>query len=88
MAQNSKSFFKVALTPNTDMPQWAQEMYSQDPDVFMVDGLYSEYYAQNSFQKNIHTQNYKHWRRKVNEQLNADGFIRPISDEARIAILN
>ena len=67
MAQNSNSFFKVALAPNTDMPQWAQEMYSQDPDVFRVDALYSEYYAQNSFQKNIHTQNYKHWRRKVNE---------------------
>ncbi len=88
MAQNSNSFFKVALTPNTDMPQWAQEMYSQYPDVFRVDALYSEYYAQNSFQKTIHTQNYKHWRRKVNEQLNADGFIRPISDEARNAILN
>jgi hypothetical protein len=87
-AQNSKSFFKVPLSATTEMPLWAQEMYAADPDVFRVDELYRAYYQSNTFVKNIHTQNYKHWRRSIDQLLNRDGFIRPVSVEERTAFLN
>ena len=80
-AQNSKSFFKVHLSASAEMPFWAQEMYAADPDVFRVDELYRAYYQSNTLVKNIHTQNYKHWRRSVDQLLNRDGFIRPVSVE-------
>ena len=36
-------------------PLWAQEMYSDNPNVQKVDSLYHAYYAQNLYVKNYHT---------------------------------
>jgi len=50
-------------------------MYSENPNVSEVDYLYYQYYRNNSFQKNIHTQNYKHWKRQIEDYLSSDGYI-------------
>ena len=78
-AQNKADYFKVQLEQSAEMPDWAATMYSADPDVFLVDSLYSLYYQQNSFQKNIHTQNYKYWRRQISTIVDKTGHIRPLS---------
>jgi hypothetical protein len=75
-AQNQKSFFKVPLEPNTDYPAWVNLMYSHDPNIDEVDAAYYDYYVTNSFEKNIHTQNYKYWRKKINSYINQDRLIR------------
>lgn len=51
------------ITPNT--PHWARLMYSDQPNLREVDSAYQAYYATHPFEKNTHTQNYKHWRPKV-----------------------
>ncbi len=62
-----------SVTPSA--PHWAQLMYQPDPDVRAVDSAYSAYYRQHPFEKNTHTQNYKHWRPKVEPFLKPDGRI-------------
>jgi photosystem II stability/assembly factor-like uncharacterized protein len=75
-AQNQDRFFKVPQQGQATDPSWVQRMYTSDPDVFSVDSLYRCYYQQNSFRKNIHTQNYKHWRKNIQPYLQEDGKIR------------
>ena len=62
-AQNSNSFFKTIPTIDETMPDWAVEMYSDNPNVAKVDFDYYLYYKENPFKKTIHTQNYKYWHR-------------------------
>lgn len=50
-------------------------MYAGNPNVRLVDSAYLAYYASHLFEKNTHTQNYKHWRRQVEPFLNAQGFV-------------
>ena len=71
--------FRVQPSPSDlDMaPQWAKLMYQKDVDVSKVIDAYTSYYKSNSFEKTIHTQNYKHWIRQVEGLLN---------EEARIEI--
>jgi len=75
-SQNQDRFFKVPQQGQATDPSWVQRMYTSDPDVFSVDSLYRCYYQQNSFRKNIHTQNYKHWRKNIQPYLQEDGKIR------------
>ena len=70
-------FFKTIPPLEVGTPHWARMMYSHNPNVFQVDSAYERYYLTHIFQKNTHTQNYKHWRRRLaqNNFINAQGFI-------------
>src|SRR5688572_11055169 len=59
----------------SNLPVWAQKMYSQNPNVLEVDSLFRNYYRANPFEKSYHTQYYKRWRRSVADKLNDQGFI-------------
>lgn len=72
-AQKSTDFLKCLPVLNANTPAWAIEMYKTKPNVLLVDELYSTYFASQVFEKTIHTQNYKHWRRAVEQYLQEDG---------------
>jgi len=56
-------------------PEWAKEMYSENPNVFKVDSLLNEFYKTQAFEKSYHTQYYKRWRRLVTPLINEHGFV-------------
>ncbi|MEN7547621.1 LamG-like jellyroll fold domain-containing protein [Rapidithrix thailandica] len=74
-AQNDPSFFKTIPPIETTTPEWAKTMYGDNPNVFEVDHLFWKYYTAQEFQKNIHTQNYKFWRKHVDPYINEEGYI-------------
>ena len=74
-AQNRESFFKAIPSVDQNTPEWAVEMYSENPNVYKVDFDYRTYYDSHPFEKNIHTQNYKYWRRFVDDYMNDEGCI-------------
>ncbi len=86
-AQNKSDFFRsVPSDYEIELaPQWAQEMYSANPDVFAVVSAYEAYYKSEPFEKTIHTQNFKAWVRSVESLLNKDGFIVQKSKEEKDA---
>ena len=57
------------------LPEWAQKMYGENPNVYEVDELYKSYYRTTLFEKNYHTQYYKRWRKKINNRIQTDGFV-------------
>jgi photosystem II stability/assembly factor-like uncharacterized protein len=66
---------KPSVAEIQGLPQWAQEMYKEKPNVFEVDKLYSAHYRTVSFVKNYHTQYYKYWRRSVQDHIDENGWI-------------
>ncbi|MFT4661560.1 MAG: hypothetical protein ACI8XB_001838 [Patiriisocius sp.] len=81
-SQNNDSFFKVIPSLDNNLPEWTHLMYSEDPVVDIVVRLYHEYYKENSFEKNIHTQNFKFWLKSIEDKIGQDGRIRPVSTKA------
>ena len=75
-SQNSSEFFKAIPIIDNNTPNWARLMYSDNPNVGEVEYLFKEYYMNNKFIKNIHTQNHKHWILMVAPLLDQDGFIK------------
>lgn len=73
--QNQPRFFKVYPLIDQDTPEWARLMYGDNPNIKQVDFEYEKYYEDQPFEKNIHTQNYKHWRRQVDVLMGSDGLI-------------
>ncbi len=67
-------------------PLWAQEMYSDNPNVPKVDSLYFAYYTQNLYVKNYHTQYYKRWKRAIGRYINDAGYIEMPSAEQENAL--
>ncbi len=67
------------LKPSTKeietLPEWAQLMYSEYPNVWEVDRLYENHYREHLFVKSYHTQYYKRWRRSIADQINDQGFV-------------
>ena len=53
------------------LPNWAELMYSENPDEGEVIKLYREYYKTNTFVKNKHTQYYKRWIRNISRYVNS-----------------
>lgn len=75
---------KPSQTEISTLPSWAQEMYSDDPNVHRTDSLYNSWYGSHTFVKTYHTQYYRFWRRKNIMWVNDDGFIRkPVSQAFR-----
>ena len=56
----------------TDLPYWVKEMYSKTPDPGKIELLYNNYYKENKFIKNKHTQYYKRWKRSLSREINAE----------------
>ena len=73
--QSHKTLLKTPYEPENDTPKWAVEMYKDSPKVLLVDKLFKEFYETSAFEKNVHTQNYKHWRRAIEPYLNKNGEI-------------
>ena len=69
------------LNKNSDFyknaPEWAKQMFSENPNVFLIDQLYYENFQTNAYKKTVYTQYYKHWRRGIDVYLNNDGKIDP-----------
>ncbi len=59
------------------LPLWAQTMYSNNPNVFVVDSLYKVWYSEHEFVKDYNTFYYKTWRREVSSHMRNDGSIIP-----------
>ncbi len=81
-AQNSTQFFR-ALPSSFEIaqaPDWAQKMYSQNPNVNEVVDLYNHYFKTSPFQKSIHTQNFKHWIRQTEPLLDEKSQIKPATE--------
>ncbi len=74
---NQEAFFKTLPLLNQDTPEWVIKMYSDNPNVWEVDRLYNIYYRSNDFVKTTHTQNYKFWRKLLQENhwINTKGYI-------------
>lgn len=57
------------------LPEWAQAMYAESPNVFVVDSLYRAHFAVHPFQKSYHTQYYKRWRKAIAQHIDARGYV-------------
>lgn len=68
-------YFKAIPPLTEEVPLWVQLMYADNPNVRLLDSAYRAYYNTHPFEKNTHTQNYKHWRRQVEPFLDAQGYI-------------
>ncbi|MCP3933335.1 MAG: T9SS type A sorting domain-containing protein [Bacteroidetes bacterium] len=75
-AQNQRAFFKVFPVSDANVPDWAALMYGEDPNVFEVQKTFDKHIQIFGFEKTIHTQNYKHWIRQVQDWVNNEGLIR------------
>ncbi len=53
-----------------EAPQWLTLMYSENPDPGLVAKAYKDYYKNNAFLKNGHTQYYKRWMRSLQRDVN------------------
>ncbi len=68
-------WFKAVPKINDLTPEWAKVMYLEDTNYLKVDSLKNKYYAHHTFQKNIHTQNYKYWLKQVKNYIDDNGLI-------------
>ena len=50
---------------NENIPEWAELMYSENPDEGAVINAYTDYYKTHELIKNKHTQYYKRWLREI-----------------------
>lgn len=57
------------------LPQWAQEMYSDTPNVHLVVELYEKFFSENEFEKSVHTQYYKRFVRRNADYVNEEGLV-------------
>jgi len=76
---SAQNFYKPSTEEIKTLPDWAKEMYSENPNVFRTDSLYSIYYSTHSFSKNYNTQYYKRWRRNVEHSVNENGYVNKIN---------
>jgi photosystem II stability/assembly factor-like uncharacterized protein len=73
--QNDPTFFKTLAPNDASTPEWAKMMYADNPNIYQVEDAFRDYYRDHPFKKTIHTQNYKHWRWRIETLIDADGFI-------------
>lgn len=84
----AQNMYKPSASEISTLPEWAQKMYGDDPNLYEVDSLYAEYYRSHRFEKSYHTQYYKRWRRNVLEYADDLGFIRMPSGQQMQRINN
>ena len=66
---------KPSAVEISTLPQWAQLMYGDNPNMLEVSTAYNTYYRTHPFEKTYHTQYYKRWVRTYSTQLNDAGYI-------------
>lgn len=68
----------ASITKNSELyknaPEWAKLMYSESPNIYKVDQLYTIYYKSNAYKKSYHTQYYKRWRKAASSFINDKGY--------------
>ena len=69
-------WFKDIPQINESTPEWAKVMYLESSNHNKIVKLYEEYYKAATFEKNIHTQNYKFWRRNVEQHVDENGIVK------------
>lgn len=74
-------WFKTIPPIDENTPDWALEMYSDDPNVFEIVDGYHKYFQENEFVKTVHVQNYKYLLKVAGQYVNDQGYIRPPSRE-------
>lgn len=62
------SLYKTIPVLNNAEPEWVQMLYSNELNYFKLELAFRAYYKENTFEKNTHTQNFKHLSKIVNEQ--------------------
>ncbi len=62
-------------------PEWAQMMYSDNPNAIDVKKAFRAYYQDRTRTKNVHTKNYKFWKRLIQYRIKSDGTIASSKDE-------
>jgi photosystem II stability/assembly factor-like uncharacterized protein len=81
----AQNMYKPSAYEISQLPAWAQAMYSDEPNMFVVDSLYAAYHSSHAFVKSYHTQYYKRWRRQSLPFVDANGVIRrptPLMEKA------
>lgn len=66
---------------SSDMPEWAEYLYSSPLNLLQLDSAYSEYYKIHPFEKNNYTRYYKRLRRASAPFMEPNGTIRRITTE-------
>ncbi len=75
-------WFKALPKVNDKTPQWAMVMYSDCENFIRITTLYQEYFKLHPFEKNIHTQNFKHWYKQVVDYVDDNGMVnKPMEHE-------
>ena len=78
----AQNMYKPSQAQIALLPEWAQLMYSENPNFFEVKRAYEFYYATHEFEKTYHTQYYLRWIREVEDWVQNDGTInRPSAEE-------
>ena len=72
---NAQLMKKPSAVEISSLPQWAQLMYGDNPNMLEVSAAYHAYYRTQPFEKSYHTQYYKRWVRTYSTQLNDAGYI-------------
>ncbi len=88
LAISAQEIYKPSAASIATLPNWAQEMYSDNPNVLKVDSLYNTYFASNPYVKSAHTEYYRIWRHKNQDWIGSDGFIHQASPQEQIAKYN
>ena len=73
----SQNLKKPSAFEITQLPSWAQQMYSDNPNLLTVSAAYKAYYTTHPFEENYHTQYFKRWIRTYSTQINDAGYIVP-----------
>ena len=78
--------FKTLPTIYQNDPEWVHLMYGASPNYYDIIDAYESYYRDHVFEKNTHTQNFKHFARIVESQgyVQQDGTIYiPVNNEKK-----
>ncbi len=75
LSANTYAQYRPSEAEINSLPEWAQKMYSAQPNYFEVETLYMDYYREHTFVKNFHTQYYKRWKRRVINNVDENGWI-------------
>ena len=66
-------WYKLIPMIDKSTPEWIKELYEDGDNFESITTLRSAYYKTHSFEKNVHTQNYKYWFRQVKDFVNDEG---------------
>lgn len=74
---------KPSAAETAELPDWAKELYSEQPNLFVLEQLYRDYYRLHPFRKSYHTQYYKRWKRRFLNYIDENGYVRLPDEQER-----